>query len=145
MLVTQSCLTLCDTMDCNPPDSSVHGILQARTLEWVAMPFSRESPKDPTKSYYIWMAVLSFWGLPRWLSGKDCTCQGEDTGSIPGSRRSSGEGHGIPLQYSCLEQTWREDPGRLHSMVSQKSQTLLVTKERQQQATIFFFLPDCSA
>ena len=41
-LVTQSCLTLCDPMDCNPPGSSVHGILQARILEWVAIPFSRD-------------------------------------------------------------------------------------------------------
>ena len=49
-LVTQLCLSLCDPMDCSPPDSSVHGILQARTLEWVAIPFSRESspPRDWT-------------------------------------------------------------------------------------------------
>ena len=33
----QSCLTLCDPMDCSPPGSSVHGILQTRILEWVAM------------------------------------------------------------------------------------------------------------
>ena len=39
----QSCPTLCDPMDCSPPGSSVHGILQARTLEWVAMPSSRGS------------------------------------------------------------------------------------------------------
>ena len=39
----QSCLTLWDPMECNPPGSSVHGILQARILEWVAMPFSRGS------------------------------------------------------------------------------------------------------
>ena len=39
--VAQSCLTLCDPMDCSAPGSSVHGILQARTLEWVAIPFSR--------------------------------------------------------------------------------------------------------
>ena len=39
--VTQSCLTLCDHMDCSPPVSSVHGISQARILEWVAMPFSK--------------------------------------------------------------------------------------------------------
>jgi len=38
-----SCLTLCDPMDCSPPGSSVHGILQARILEWVAMPSSRGS------------------------------------------------------------------------------------------------------
>ena len=36
----QSCLTLCDLMDSSPPGSSVHGILQARTLEWVAISFS---------------------------------------------------------------------------------------------------------
>ena len=36
----QSCLTLCNPMDSSPPDSSVHGILQARTLEWVASSFS---------------------------------------------------------------------------------------------------------
>ena len=39
----QSYLTLCDHMDCNLSSSSVHGILQARTLEWVAMPSSRGS------------------------------------------------------------------------------------------------------
>ena len=39
--VAKSCLTLCDPMDCSPPDSSVHGILQARILEWVAVSFSR--------------------------------------------------------------------------------------------------------
>ena len=39
----QSCLTFCDPMNCNPPGSSVHGILQARILEWVAMLFSRVS------------------------------------------------------------------------------------------------------
>ena len=40
----QSCLTLCDPMYCNPPGASVYGILQARILEWVAMPSSRGSP-----------------------------------------------------------------------------------------------------
>ena len=37
----QLCLTLCDPMDCSPPGSSVHGIFQARILEWVAIPSSR--------------------------------------------------------------------------------------------------------
>ena len=46
--VTQLCPTLCDPTDCSPPGSSVHGILQARILEWVATPFSRGSslPRD---------------------------------------------------------------------------------------------------
>ena len=39
----QSCLTLCDTMDCSPPGCSFHGFLQARTLEWVATLFFRGS------------------------------------------------------------------------------------------------------
>ena len=40
MSVAQSCPTLCDPVDCSPPDSSVHGILQARILEWIAISFS---------------------------------------------------------------------------------------------------------
>ena len=43
LLVAESCPTLCDLMDCSLPGSSVHGILQARTLEWAAIPFSRRS------------------------------------------------------------------------------------------------------
>ena len=45
-----SCPTLCNPMDCSPPNSSVYGILQVRILQWVAMPSSRGSsrPKDQT-------------------------------------------------------------------------------------------------
>ena len=43
VLVIQSCPTLCDPMDCNPLGSSVLGILQARMLEYAAIPFSRGS------------------------------------------------------------------------------------------------------
>ena len=51
MLVNQLCLTLCDPMDCSPAGSSAYGILQARILEWVAIPFSRGSspPRDRTQ------------------------------------------------------------------------------------------------
>ena len=51
----QSCHTLCDPMDCSPPGSSVHGILQARILEWVAISFSRRSsqPRDQTCISYV--------------------------------------------------------------------------------------------
>ena len=41
--VTQLCLTLCDPVDCSPPGSSVHGIFQAKVLDWVAISFSRGS------------------------------------------------------------------------------------------------------
>ena len=51
----QSCLTRCDPMDCSPPGSSVHGTLQTRLLEWVAMSFSRGSsrPRDQTCISYV--------------------------------------------------------------------------------------------
>ena len=50
-LVAQSRLNLCNPMDGSPPDSSVPGILQARILEWVAIPFSQYSsqPRDQTQ------------------------------------------------------------------------------------------------
>ena len=49
--VAQSCATLCDPMDCSPPGSSVHGIFQARVLDWVAISFSRVSSqtRDQTR------------------------------------------------------------------------------------------------
>ena len=51
VLVDQSCQTLCDPVDYTPPGSSVHGILQARMLEWVAVPSSRGScrPRDQSR------------------------------------------------------------------------------------------------
>ena len=42
--VAQSCPTLCNPMDCSPPGSSVHGLLQARILGWVAISYFRGSP-----------------------------------------------------------------------------------------------------
>ena len=55
VLVTELYLTLCNLMDYRPPGSSVHGILQARILEWVAIPFSRESswPRDETLVFCV--------------------------------------------------------------------------------------------
>ena len=52
VLLAQSYSTLCNLMYCSPPDFSVHGILQARILEWVAISFSRESSqtRDQTRS-----------------------------------------------------------------------------------------------
>ena len=53
--VAQSCPTLCDLMDYSPPGASVHGILQARILEWVAVPSSRgfSQSRDQTQVFYI--------------------------------------------------------------------------------------------
>ena len=55
MLLLQSCLTLCNSMDCSLPGFPVHGILQARILEWVDMPSSKGSswPRDQTHMSYV--------------------------------------------------------------------------------------------
>ena len=134
-------------MNCSPPGSSVHGILQARILEWVAIPFSRRSfwPRDWTqvsctagRFFTIWVTREYNLGVlfesrhahrkstiykhspDLWTIYIPCICQGiqvavviknlpanagdiRDIALIPGSGRSPGEGHGNPLQYSCLE------------------------------------------
>ena len=68
--VNQLCLTLCKLdMDCSPPGSSVHGILQARILEWVAIPFSRGSSQCRNQTLVSFIAgrfftILSHEGSP---------------------------------------------------------------------------------
>ena len=51
--VAQSCLTLSDPMDCSPPGSSVHGIFQARVLEWGAIAFSKPMLKEINTDYTL--------------------------------------------------------------------------------------------
>ena len=71
--VAQSCPTLCDPMDCSLPGSSVHGIFQARILEWVAI-----------------------------STGIESTCNTRVLGSIPESGRFLGEGNHSPFKYPYL-------------------------------------------
>ena len=61
--VAQLCPTLCDPVDCGPPGSSIHGILQARILEWVAISFSRGSsrPRDRTRMSRIAGRRFNLW------------------------------------------------------------------------------------
>ena len=96
--VTQLCPTLCD-----PMDYTVHGILQARILEWVAFPFSIEKA-FPTQGLDSGLPhcrqILAF---PGGSDGKQFACNTGDQGSVPGSGRSPGEGNGNLLQYSGLE------------------------------------------
>ena len=82
MLVAQSCLTFCDPMDCSPPDLSVHGLLQARILEWVVIPFSTGSsqPRDQTWVSRIGSGSFTIWATKeapiKWNSNKDVEHQG---------------------------------------------------------------------
>ena len=78
MEVAQSCLTPCNLMDCSLPGSSVHWILQAKILEWVVIPFSREfsQPSHWTRVscfagrfFTIWDKFQIF--TSPWLTGRD--------------------------------------------------------------------------
>ena len=121
----------CDPMDCCPPGSSVHGLFQARILEWVAISFSLENTfnldslkliLDSFESQYfkgslveevimekkksrilgVWQVLSRFLGFAGGSVVKNLPVNARDLGSIPGSGRSSGEGNGNPHQYPCL-------------------------------------------
>ena len=95
MLVTQLCLTLCDPMDYSPPGSSVHEILQARILKWIAIPFSRVSswPRDWTGSTTLQVDYLS--------------------SKPPGMEKATAP-HSSTLAWKI---PWMEEPGRLQSIL----------------------------
>ena len=84
----QACPTLCNPMDCSPPGSSVHGILQARILEWVATPSTRGSsrPRDQTCISYI--SCTGRWVLPTYHQ-----CYFSHVGKFP---------QGYPATLLCL-------------------------------------------
>ena len=104
--VSQPGPSLCNPMDYSPPGSSVHGILQARILEWVAIIFSR-GPSWPRNQTQVSCNAGRFFtdisGYPWSSAGKESTCNVGDLGSIPGLGRSPGEMNGYSLQCSCLE------------------------------------------
>ena len=78
--------------------------------------------KDSVKKINTYLSYLGI-GLPCWLNGKESACNAGDTGSIPGSKRSPGEGNGN-LGILAWRIRWTEEPGRLWSIESQ-SQTQL--------------------
>ena len=124
--VAQSCPTLCDPMDCSPLGSSVHGILQAKILEWVAIAFSRGSscPRNRTGVSCIADEFFTSWAtteaqyvnFPDGTVAKNPLANAGDVGSIPGS----GTTHSSIFAW---EIPWTEEPGRLQSMGSKMGQT----------------------
>ena len=102
--VAQSCPTLCDPMNCSLPSFSVHGIFQARVLEWVAISF----PRLVTISLNLIFCIGGSDGKASAYNAGEL----RDAGSIPGLERCPGGDNGNPLQYSCLEnpmdrEAWR--------------------------------------
>ena len=113
VLHAQSCLTLCDPMDYTPPGSSVHGILQARTLEWVSISSSRGSswPKDWTESPEV--------------AGKFFTLSHRECRFNPWVEKILWRGNGNPLQYSCQDNPMDREAWRVTFPGVTKSQTQL--------------------
>ena len=125
VLVTQLCVTLCDSVDCSLPGSSVYRILQARILEWVAYPFSTwkchllthlprqpcsgghqpvllEKAMAPHSSTLAWK--ISWTEEPGGPQSMGSLRVGQDSAtSLSLFLSCIGEGNGNPLQYSCLE------------------------------------------
>ena len=71
MLVAQLCPTLCDPMDCSPPGSSIHGIIRARVLEWIVIPFSKASfwPRGR-----IWVSCITYGFFTIWATREIHIC-----------------------------------------------------------------------
>ena len=98
--VAQSCPTLSDPMDCSLPGSSVHGVFQARVLEWL-----------PLSSPFLIVRIHYYQASQVVLVVKNMSANAEDirdVGSIPGLGGSPGERNGNSLQYSC----WDNPMGR---------------------------------
>ena len=118
----QWCPILCGPMDCSPPGSSVHGLLQARTLEWVAISFSRGSswPRDWTqvshiagRRFNLWATryqAIFDWGFPAGSDfpggsdGKVSAYTAGGPGSIPGSPFSSRSSQ--PRDWTWVSHIW---------------------------------------
>ena len=128
----QSCPTLCYPVDCSPPGSSVHGISQARILEWVAISSSRGSswPRDQTHDSCVSCTAGRFFtteplgkpyssiGIKQWVCVRDKTQRQCVSYQCCGKQFALSSEADTPLQYSAWKIPWTEEPGRLQSMGS---------------------------
>ena len=145
MLVAQSFLTLCDPANCSPPGSSVHGILQARILEWVAIPSSRGSswPKDQTqvsrtagRLFTVWATreVLYYDTLLWYLSNMGFP--GGASGKEPAYQKT----HSIRVGKIPWRRAWQPTPvflpGKSHGQTSLVGHTESDTTEATEHAHI---------
>ena len=93
-------------------------------LPSASKPSSCPSP-PPCPFLYFRLPSPSTQGFPRWLSGKESSCQAGEVGSTPGQGRAPGERNGNPLQCSCLENPMDRGAQRATVHVVAKSQTHL--------------------
>ena len=72
--VAQSCPILCNPLDCSPPGSSIHGISQARILEWGAISFSRRPSRPRDWTWVSCISCIGRWTLYHWATGEAPVC-----------------------------------------------------------------------
>ena len=148
----QSRLTLCDPLECSPLGSSLHGILQARILEWVAISFSKGSSwsRDQTQVSMCPSLASEFFTTSTTLNGgvastgaslviqdKKSTRKAGDAGDlgwIPELGRSPGGGNGNPFQYFCWKNPVNRGAWWATVHVVTKSQTWLSMHEIRQHS-----------
>ena len=98
----QSCSILCDPMDCSPPGSSIHGILQARILEWVAMPSPRVT--NTWTALTMWPGQESF--NPHSDPTRHCLLLFSCSGLIDSSENPWAVAHQAPLSVEFPRQEY---------------------------------------
>ena len=139
--VSQSCPTLCEPMDCSPAGSSVHGILQTRILEWVAIPFSRGSswPRDRIPVSCIAGRFFTIWAIMKLKFSKNngASLVAQRLKHLPAMRENWVQSLGWedPLEKEMATHSsilawripWTEEPGGLQSTGLQRVGHVWVT------------------
>ena len=115
----QSCVTLCSPVDCSLPVSSVHGILQARILEWVAMPSFRGLPDPGIEPASLMSPVLAWASLVAHMV-KNLPAMQETRVRSLGGEDPLDKGTATHSSIHAWRIPWTEEPGGLQPMGSQR-------------------------
>ena len=127
--VTQSCLTLCNSGNCSPPGSFVHGVFQARILEWGAISYSRRSSQLGD-----WTPISCFCCIGRQLLYQETWVQSLGREDPPEKEMST---HSSILSWRI---PWTEEPGGLLSMGMQRVRHDLSNKQQWHQVDSYCFV-----
>ena len=116
--VAQSCPTLSDPMDCSLPGSSVHGIFQARALEWGAIvKVMTRDPQPQLPTVQFWVPLRNILGLPHWLSIKNLLVMQEAwVKSLDQEDTLEEDMATHSRRILAWRIPWTEEPGRLQSI-----------------------------
>ena len=103
----------------------LRGHTESDTTDVTQQQQQQRDRKAPTAAAFSALALngcatIALLGLPGGSAVENPPASAGDTGLVPAPGRSPGQGNGNPLQYSCLEIPWMEEPGRLQSMGSQR-------------------------